>query len=348
MKIGKGGCMEFPVEISVIMSVFNTPVVMLHEAIYSILRQSFGSFEFIIVDDGSTGDTALYLETLAEKDKRIRLLRNERNLGLTKSLNIALDAAKGKYIARMDSDDISLPMRFERQYSFMEQHPKVILCGSRVEFFGDRQGKSSGKWRRKLENMDDYRVKLLFNYPGPMHPTIFFRHEEFIKRHIHYDENLYYSQDYGLYAAVSRCGKIVILDDVLVRNRVHSLQISTSKKEQQKKCDRMIKENLLSEFMAVTSEDIDLHCFYSVYNHKAKMTPEADRWFKRILDANKKQHVYNNRKLKRQIERIRRVLTVRSFNEKMSTKEKFKLVVRYVSLSSMLKMIVEKRLGCYD
>ena len=151
--IGKGVCagvneeIGFPVEISVVMTVYNTETAILEEAVASILNQTFQDFEFIIVDDGSAGETADYLAEIERRDKRIRLLVNRQNLGIARALNCGLEAARGKYIARMDSDDISLPARFERQYSFMEKHPDVILCGSRVEYFGTHRGVSGGKWR---------------------------------------------------------------------------------------------------------------------------------------------------------------------------------------------------------
>lgn len=119
------------VPISVIMPVYNTPKDILNEAVKSILNQSFADFEFIIIDDCSDkAECKDYLESLY--DERIRIIRNPQNLGITKSLNIGLRAASGKYIARMDSDDISLPRRLEKQYSFMEEHTDTLICGTSV------------------------------------------------------------------------------------------------------------------------------------------------------------------------------------------------------------------------
>ena len=109
------------IPISVVMPAYNTPVDILREAVESILNQSFSEYEFIIVDDDSTKtETISYLNSL--EDTRIRIIRNEANVGATKSLNIGFKAAKGQYIARMDSDDISLPNRLEKQFVFMESH----------------------------------------------------------------------------------------------------------------------------------------------------------------------------------------------------------------------------------
>ena len=104
--------------ISVIMTAYNTEKY-IKEAIESILNQTFKDFEFIIVDDGSTDNTRLIIEEYAKKDRRIKILYNKKNLGIVKSLNKAIAIAKGKYIARMDSDDVSKLNRLEKQFVFM-------------------------------------------------------------------------------------------------------------------------------------------------------------------------------------------------------------------------------------
>ena len=102
--------------VSVLMCVYDTPVRYLKEATESILNQTYDNLEFIIVDDGSglkeTGD---YLEAVSKADNRIKLIHNNNNIGLTKSLNIGLHFCKGNYIARMDADDISISERIEKQ-----------------------------------------------------------------------------------------------------------------------------------------------------------------------------------------------------------------------------------------
>lgn len=155
------------ISISVVMPTFNTPVEFLEEAVNSILAQTFRDFEFIIIDDCSTDDSRFYLDSL--RDERIRLIRNPENLGVTKSLNIGLKAATGKYVARMDSDDISLPTRFEKQFAFMERNPDVVLCGTNIKSFGVY----SSVTNTKVTDMDYYRIITLFTNPGPSHPTAF-------------------------------------------------------------------------------------------------------------------------------------------------------------------------------
>ncbi len=111
-------------EISVVMAVFNHERFVV-QAVESVLNQSITDFEFIIVDDGSSDGTSTILDTC--HDPRIVRLRNESNIGLTRSLNRGLQAVRGSFIARQDADDISLPDRLERQVAFMHEHPDVGL-----------------------------------------------------------------------------------------------------------------------------------------------------------------------------------------------------------------------------
>src|SRR5688572_4742991 len=125
------------------MSVYNGEAY-LAQAMDSILGQSFSSFEFIVIDDASTDDTARILADYAGRDSRICLLSNQRNMGLAWSLNRGLKQADGRYIARMDADDISLPPRLEKQFSFMEEHSGVGVTGTAVEII-DASGQVIGQ-----------------------------------------------------------------------------------------------------------------------------------------------------------------------------------------------------------
>ena len=110
--------------LSVVMSTYNR-LQMLPEAVESVLTQSFGDFEFIIIDDNSTDGTFDYLHSL--RDDRIKLFKNHENKGCTFNYHIAQNIAKGKYIAHIDDDDISFPYRFERQISFLESNNEISL-----------------------------------------------------------------------------------------------------------------------------------------------------------------------------------------------------------------------------
>ena len=122
--------------ISVIMSVYNGAQ-FLRKAMDSVLCQTYTHFEFIICDDGSTDESVAILAEYAQKDERIRLIRNETNIGLAASLNKCLSQAQGAYIARMDCDDRALPKRFQAQVHWLEDHPEVCALGCAVEYIDD-------------------------------------------------------------------------------------------------------------------------------------------------------------------------------------------------------------------
>jgi glycosyltransferase involved in cell wall biosynthesis len=116
--------------VSVVMTVYNAERY-LREAVESILNQTFGDFEFIVVNDGSTDGSRRILEEYARRDGRIRLVSRP-NTGIVAAANEGIAAARGEYLARMDADDVSLPRRFEKQVAYLDAHPECVIVGSRV------------------------------------------------------------------------------------------------------------------------------------------------------------------------------------------------------------------------
>jgi glycosyltransferase involved in cell wall biosynthesis len=174
-------------QISVIMSTYNNEE-SLEKSIKSILNQSFKNFEFIIINDGSTDSSNNIIEHYANLDSRIINI-SQINKGLTKSLNIAINIAKGKYIARQDADDESLPDRFSVQLDWLEKYD-YDFCSSRAIL------NNSGRIIPALTYFLPYKLITLFKNP--------FIHGSFlIKRKIleeinGYDESFIYAQDYKL------------------------------------------------------------------------------------------------------------------------------------------------------
>ncbi len=118
--------------ISVIMPVYNADQ-FVGEAIESILSQTFDDFEFLIIDDCSEDSSSQIISRY--NDPRIRLLKNQKNIGVARTLNKGLSLARGRYVARMDADDVSIAKRFSRQFEHMERFPDVDICGSWVWHF---------------------------------------------------------------------------------------------------------------------------------------------------------------------------------------------------------------------
>ncbi|MDJ0688707.1 MAG: glycosyltransferase [Xenococcaceae cyanobacterium MO_188.B32] len=217
-------------KVSVVMSVHNGSLY-LHESVDSILNQIFTDFEFIIVDDGSTDDSWGILTKYAKCDRRIKLYKNEENIGLTKSLNKGLKLAEGEYIARQDADDISLPTRFEKQVIFLQEHPEIILASCDIELI-NVEGLTIDKYQRHCEPDLVAWYLLFYNRLGG-HSQVMFRREITINLG-GYLENCRYSQDYELWCRLIKVGKIAILPETLMKQRRHSESISAGKSSEQK------------------------------------------------------------------------------------------------------------------
>ena len=191
-------------KISVVMSVYNglplgphpakrgrtASSAYLKDAVKSILGQTYKIFEFIIVDDASTDNSWKYLTSI--KDKRILLIKNKKNLGLAASLNKALKVSSGEYIARMDADDVSLPNRLKEQIKYLENHPKIDICGSFVKVI-DKSGKIIGQIKKPTT--DEEIKKELFWLTPLIHPTWFAKKEVYTKLK-GYDKNWDYVEDF--------------------------------------------------------------------------------------------------------------------------------------------------------
>ncbi len=217
--------MEGAPVISVVMAVHNGER-FLAEAVESILSQSFRDFEFLIVDDGSTDNSRAILQTYAERDSRIRLT-SQSNQGLTKSLNIALQAALGEFIARFDADDVSLPQRLEQQVIALQSDPTLVLVGSEVELISD-DGHHLGV-RGHATDHREIRKRLLLGDGGALtHPAVMMRQSS-VKAINGYDESFPVGQDLDLFLRLSEIGKVRNLPDTLLLWRQHSSSINNTR-----------------------------------------------------------------------------------------------------------------------
>lgn len=223
--------------VSVLMCVYNTPLNYLNEAVRSILDQTYNNFEFIIVDDASDDEDVLhYLRKIENEIDSIKVIHNANNKGLTKSLNIGLKECIGEYIARMDSDDISLPDRFFKQIEFMKNNPEVALAGSTITCFNDNADEcKSVVTYNDLFDWKKYKVRSLIQHSGPPHPTFMFRATFLRDNNIWYPEKILKAQDYGIMAEILKAGgKIYIIPETLLKYRIHAGQITTRHESEQK------------------------------------------------------------------------------------------------------------------
>jgi len=213
-------------QISVLMSVYNGAH-FLPQSIESVLKQTFSDFEFLIINDASTDNSLNIIKKHQEQDKRIKIISNKKNLGLTKSLNRGLEIARGKYIARIDAGDLALKERLEKQFNFLKKHQDVFLLGAGVIKI-NKDGKKINSYHPKFSPKRI--AKILPKRNILYHSSIFFRNKD-----LFYRNKFYYAQDYDFYLRLLSSGKkIACIPDVLIKYRITNDSISLNKKVQQK------------------------------------------------------------------------------------------------------------------
>ncbi len=205
--------------VSVVMSVFNGGS-FLSQAVESILGQSFEDFEFIIVDDGSNDASASTLDAFQSHDPRIHVV-HQQNMGLVHALNRGCALARGKYIARMDADDVALPDRLASEVNFLESHPGVVLVGGAVDFI-DARGNMLRTARYPAADKTIRRA--LLDSSVFWHPTVLFSRKAFISLGGY--RSVPDAEDYDLWLRMAEVGELANLAQVLLRYRVHAQQVS--------------------------------------------------------------------------------------------------------------------------
>lgn len=198
-------------KVTVLMPVYNAAP-FLRAAVDSILGQTFGDFELLAIDDGSTDASHAILESY--RDPRVRLVTNERNLGIVATLNRGLELANGQYVARMDADDLSRPDRLARQVAYLEAHPEVGVCGGWCRQFGTVRAATI----RYPERHEAIMANLLFGN-ALAHPTVMMRRMILAQQGFHY-ENFRHAEDYELWLRLSRVTQLHNLQVVLLDYRV--------------------------------------------------------------------------------------------------------------------------------
>lgn len=232
-------------KVSVLMSVYSEPLEWIQQAIDSILNQTFSDFEFIIINDNpDRSELDGLLKANQDKDSRLKIHTNPENIGLTKSLNIGLRLCTGKYVARMDADDFSLPDRLAKQVKFMDDNLDII-ASSALAFFWDGK-KHWGTVARPITH--DYFEEYIFTSSPFIHPLLFLRREKLVSYNIEYDESYRVSQDYELASRLIKLGKLANIDERLLYYRISATQISKSKGKEQREAGKRIRRDLINSF----------------------------------------------------------------------------------------------------
>ena len=255
----------------------------LTEAIDSMLRQSLKDFEFLIVDDASTDSSASIIQRY--RDPRIRLIQSRDRLKLSGALNLGLDQAQGRYIARMDADDISLPMRLERQVQFLEGNPDIGLCGSWIRYFG-----ASTALLKRPVNPEEIRAFTLLDTPFA-HPSVMLRRDPVERHHLRFDGSYFPTEDFELWIRMLRHTPAANLPEVLLHYRVHGKSLTGSDwSTMDEQAVRIIRAQLLLLGLDPTPEELRFHRQLAMgrLTMTQPLLDQAEAWLLRLLAANHK------------------------------------------------------------
>jgi glycosyltransferase involved in cell wall biosynthesis len=229
--------------VSIVMPAFNAAQ-FLDEAVCSVLDQTFRDFEFIIVDDGSTDDTATILQKYAKADSRVRVFR-QTNEGMIPALNRGCRVARGRFIARMDADDISLPQRIERQLKYLEAHPEIGILGTWASRI-DENGRVVGDWclspNPKVLKWNHFFTVCV------IHPTVLMRREVLEKLN-YYRSDAIHAEDRDLWLRASAITDFSNLPECLLKYRVWGKSTSNRLKRAYKETQIDLLAAFISEFL---------------------------------------------------------------------------------------------------
>ncbi|MFR9165626.1 MAG: glycosyltransferase family 2 protein [Dysgonomonas sp.] len=277
-------------KISVLMPVYNAEAY-LAEAIESVINQTFGDWELLIGDDGSTDDTEKIVQSYV--NDKIRYYKNPENKGHTFTKYSLLDKSTGEYIAFLDADDVSLPERFEKQVAFLDCHPDYGLCGTWGSMINPDG--SFLKKMRFINHNEDIRCALLFN-------TAFLQSSIMVKRQLmkdfYYDKDILLVEDYNFGCHVSRHSKTENLTIDLVKYRWHNSNISNTKQDILNNLNKKIYKRELS-YLGIDATDKELDIHNAVRDKTSANVSdkvffkEAKIWFKKLAKTNKTVKLYD-------------------------------------------------------
>ena len=240
-----------PPVISAILPVYNGEEY-LEECVDSVLHQTFTNFEFIIIDDASTDSTPQILEKYLNQDERIRVITHPINQKQTISANTACHNARGKYLARMDADDIALPKRFEKQFEFLEANLEIGMVGSWTDTISET-GKVIGQWKTAFE-------------PGVLNWNLLFgtsfAHSSVMMRSNSVKKVDYYqspeAEDWDLWSRISRIAKIANLPEVLQQKRVWGGQLALKVPIETRDCVLQIMQKNIKYLLNNSNLDLEM------------------------------------------------------------------------------------------
>lgn len=259
---------DCPPLISVVMPVYNTEAYV-GEAIESVLNQTFTDFELIIVDDGSTDRSLEIINSFAKKDSRIRIFVNESNLGVSKAITRGFKLARGKYIARMDADDICLPHRFEKQIGFMQENPGVGLLGTWGKVI-DVDGNFVANW--KMPTQTEF-IKWVLLWESPLiHPSVL-ASRNYLLEGLPFQFN--HGQDYELWDRMAQFVNIENLPEIHLIRRSQPNSIGQTQPQSQRTTKMKISQRAVNRLIAPQKMPLSVFEFMEHPTNESEKLAEA-------------------------------------------------------------------------
>lgn len=285
-------------KVSILMPVYNAERY-LAQAIKSVLAQSFTDWELILINDGSIDKSESIIKQF--EDDRIYYLKNTSNIGLIKTLNKGIDLCQGKYIARMDADDISHPDRLKKQVDFMENNPNYLMCGTDAAVI-DNNNTRTGRIRNLTRN-SLLKINLLFSTPF-IHPSVMIKNE--VLKQNKYDESYKHVEDFELWCRIAKLGKIANIQKDLIDYRWHNTNVSVVNNRIQSELKKKIITDELVTLLDIYPSEKELYCHmitFNLYHMGNKLDisvddfNDIDIWFSKLIRQNYAKKVYNQTNL---------------------------------------------------
>ena len=249
------------------------------EAVESVLNQTFTDFQLLVVDDCSTDDTVAVVRSLS--DPRIRLVENERNVGLSENLNRGLELIDTELFARMDGDDIALPHWLASEVAALDANPDAGVCGGGFERFGSIQSLV-----RFPEEHNEIAANMLFECTIIV-PTV--RMEVVRHNNLRYRSDAFPAEDYRFWADCLRVTRMHNVDDTLFRYRMHPTQICSSRREEQQRKVAEVRRYMLQWLSdELTDSEMDYFCLRFVKGTIESKSDLGERkaFAGRLMEAN--------------------------------------------------------------
>lgn len=280
--------------ITVLMPVYNGAKY-LKETIDNVLSQTFRDFVFLIINDGSTDETELVIQSYS--DDRIKYLKNEANLGLVKTLNKGIDMVETEFLARMDADDLWVETKLEKQIEVLDRRPEIGICGTSIRKFGTYEADFIFP-----QNNEELKVGFLF-YCCMSHPSVVFRMSFLKNTGLRYRPDYFPAEDYKMWVDALSSTQIYNIPEILVFYRQHDSQITQDSNKNQVDKSNVIRAELLNIISGSFSDmEVAFHLSHFIKGDFTYGFNASKQWVDKLLKLNTTfEYKYLNAALKKQL-----------------------------------------------